>query len=312
MFASSRPDRVDSVETVLTIHQTPAEVSLPGRLDRVYFHLKPASGAMRVVSVRRLPLQGAANFRDLGGYRTSGGQYVRWGMVYRSNHLVNLRASDYAYISSLGIRLVCDLRAEREKMRSPTRWMGHPPEFLSVPVGRDPDITITAEEALRRRLAALNVESKNATPGYEYAIDYAPQYGIILRRLAAGDVPAIAHCSGGKDRTGVFSAILLTALGVPGETVIQDYLLTNRYSLAAYSLAQTTVDLQRVLGLSQPPPPSAVRAIMTTKPEKLEATFDSITRTFGSFPNYLRSGCRFQIPTWQCFANDFWSRRFHA
>jgi len=291
VFASSRPDRINSAEPVLTIHHTPAEVSLPGRQGRVYFHLKPAGRATRVVSVRRLPLEGAKNFRDLGGYRASDGRYVRWGMVYRSNHLVHLTAGDYEYIGGLGIRLVCDLRTEREKLRSPTLWMGHTPEFLSVPVGRDQDTTVTAEESLKRRLAAMSVEDNHASHGYDqYAIEYAPQYGIVLRRLVAGDLPAIVHCSGGKDRTGVFSAILLTALGIPRETVIQDYLLTSRYALAADSLDRTAVDLKRILGLPQLPAPLVVQAIMTTKPEKLEATFDTIISTFGSFDNYLRNG----------------------
>jgi len=79
VFASSRPDRIDSPTPVQTIRATPANISLPNRSGRVYFHLKSASGATRVVSIRRLPLEGAKNFRDLGGYRTSDGHYVRWG-----------------------------------------------------------------------------------------------------------------------------------------------------------------------------------------------------------------------------------------
>jgi protein-tyrosine phosphatase len=242
-----------------------------------------------VVSIRRLPLEGATNFRDLGGYRTSNGLYVRWGMVYRSNHLVNLTAHDYKYLASLGIRLVCDVRTPAERMRAPTHWMGQVPEFLSAPIGQDRDGTITAEEDLKNRLASLAAESKSEPQGYDrYAIDYAPQYRTILRRLAAGDLPAVEHCSSGKDRTGVFAAILLTALGVPREVVIQDYVLTGTYMLAADSIERTAADLRSILGLSQPLDASTVRTLMTTKPEKMEATLDSINRTYGSFDNYLR------------------------
>src|SRR5579872_186656 len=290
LFASSQPDRIDSSSSLLTIRQPPVEVSLPGRSGRVYFHLKPASGATRVVSIRRIPLDGATNFRDLGGYRAAGGQYVRWGMVYRSNHLVSLTANDYAYLEGLGIRQVFDVRTERERMRSPTHWRGRMPAFVSVPIGQDRNVTITAEEDLKRRLSSLG---QNTAPGYDqYVIGYAAQYGIILRRLAAGDLPAVEHCSAGKDRTGVFSAILLTALGVPRETVIQDYLLTNRYTLAADSMARTTADLQRILGLPQPPDSLAVQAIMTTKPEKLDFAFETIIKTFGSFESYMRNGLK--------------------
>src|SRR5256886_15356430 len=114
----------------LTIRKTPAEVSIPGQTGRIYFHLKPASGPTRVVSIRRLPLEGAKNFRDLGGYRTSDGHYVRWGFVYRSNHLVNLTAKDFEYLNSLGIRLICDVRSDSERARAPDHWVGTTPEFL--------------------------------------------------------------------------------------------------------------------------------------------------------------------------------------
>jgi len=282
VFASSRPDRMDSLLPAFIIRQTPAEVSLPERSSRVYFHLRPASGPPRVVSIRRLPLEGAANFRDLGGYRASDGRYVRWGLVYRSGHLANLTASDFGYLDGLGIRLVCDVRTVGERARLPTRWMGRAPEFLAAPIGRERKASFTAED-LQRQL--------DARSGYgQYALDYAPQYGAILRRLAAGDLPALEHCSSGKDRTGVFAAILLTALGVPREAVTQDYLLTTSYLLAPDRIDSTTADVQIMLGFSQPPDRSAVQSLMTTKPERLESTFDDITRAYGSFDAYVRNG----------------------
>ena len=196
------------------------------------------------VSVRRLPLEGANNFRDLGGYRTGDGHYVRWGLVYRSGYLVNLTPKDSAYLNTLGIRLVCDVRADGERMRAPDpdQWTGNAPELLSVPIGPNRDGTLSAED-LKKRVAKINAESKDSIRGYDYAITDATQYGKILHRIASGDLPAVEHCTSGKDRTGVFSAILLTALGVPRETVIQDYLLTTQYMLAPDSIERTTADL---------------------------------------------------------------------
>jgi protein-tyrosine phosphatase len=123
--------------------------------------------------------------------RTVDGRYVRWGMVYRSNDLFNLTAKDYKYLDGLGIRLVCDVRSAGERMRSPTHWVGQSPEFFNTPVGQDRDGSVTAEEDLKRRLLSL-AESKHAVGGYNrYALEYAPQYGRILRRIAAGDVPMV-------------------------------------------------------------------------------------------------------------------------
>jgi protein-tyrosine phosphatase len=291
VFVSSSPDRIDSEKPVLTIRKTPAEVPVPERSGRIYFHLKPALGATRVVSIRRLPLEGAKNFRDLGGYRTSDGHYVRWGLVYRSNHLVNLTAKDSEYLSRLGIRLVCDVRSEGERARAPDHWTGTAPEFLMVPVGSNLITTPTPDD-LKRRVAAINSETKGSNRGYDYAIEYAGQYAKILRRIAAGDLPAVEHCTSGKDRTGVFSAILLTALGVPRGIVVQDYLLSNQYLLAPEAIGSTTADLQRAFGLAESPDISTVTAIMTARPETLEATLDRITKTYGSFDNYLRDALK--------------------
>jgi protein-tyrosine phosphatase len=291
VFASSRPDHIDSSEPVLTIRKSPADVSVPQHSGRVYFHLKPVSGPSRVVSVRRLPLEGAKNFRDLGGYRTANGRYVRWGLVYRSNYLANLTPKDYEYLNSLGIRLICDVRADLERMRSPTRWMGSPPEMLNLPIGPSRDGTFTTEE-LKRRVDSINAQTKDTIRGYDYAVSGAEQYGKILRRMAAGDLPLVEHDTSGKDRAGLFAAILLTSLGVPRDLVIQDYLLTTKYMLAPDAIDSTTADLQKIFGLPEAPEAATVKAIMTTRPETLEATLDSVTKTYGSFENYLRDGLK--------------------
>src|ERR1700730_1788114 len=291
VFASSRPDRIDSIKPVGIIRKAPANVFASERSGRIYFHLKPKSGPTRVVSIRRLPLEGAKNFRDLGGYRASDGRYVRWGLVYRSNHLVNLTPSDSEYLNGLGIRLVCDFRSDGERARAPDHWTGNAPEFLPVPIGSNLITPPTAED-LKRRVATIHSETKDSVRAYDYAIEYAGQYAKILRRIAAGDLPTVEHCTAGKDRTGVFSAILLTALGVPRETVIQDYMLSNQYLLAAESIERTSADLQLAFGLAETPDISTVRTIMTARPETLEATLDKIDKTYGSFDNYLRDALK--------------------
>jgi protein-tyrosine phosphatase len=291
VFVSSSPDRIDSDKPALTIRKAPAEVPVAGRSGRVYFHLRPASGPTRVVSIRRLPLEGAKNFRDLGGYRTSDGHYVRWGLVYRSNHLVNLTASDSEYLNRLRIRLVCDVRSDGERTRAPDHWTGSAPEFFFVPIGSNLITSPTADD-LKRRVGTINSGTKESIRTYDYAIEDAGQYAKILRRVAVGDLPVVEHCTAGKDRTGVYSAILLTALGVPRGTVVQDYVQSNEYLLARDTIESTTADLQRAFGLAEPPDIFTVRTIMTSRPETMEATLDKIDKTYGSFDNYLRDAVK--------------------
>ncbi|HXM97333.1 MAG TPA: tyrosine-protein phosphatase [Candidatus Dormibacteraeota bacterium] len=289
VYASSSPDRIDSTKPVATIGKVPGEVYLPGRSGRIYFHLKPASGATRVVSIRRLPMEGASNFRDLGGYRTQDGHYTRWGLVYRSDYLIHLTAKDSDYLNQLGIHLVCDVRADAERARAPDQWNGPRPEFVFVPIGPNRDGRMTAEQ-LKQRVGAAKEQAQGPAKGYDYAITDAAQFGKILRRVAAGGVPMVEHCTSGKDRTGVFSAILLTALGVPRETVMQDYLLTSKYFLAPESIDGTATNLQEFFGLPELPDLDTVKTLMTTRPETLEATFNNIAAKYGSFDNYLKNG----------------------
>ena len=68
----------------------------------------PYAGMPDPVKKRHLALEGAPNFRDLGGYETSDGRHVKWGEIYRSDNLAHLTDSDLAKVSGLGIRLVCE------------------------------------------------------------------------------------------------------------------------------------------------------------------------------------------------------------
>src|ERR1700730_18336008 len=77
----------------------------------------------RAIRVRRLPLQGVVNFRDLGGYSTADGRAVRWGQVFRSDALCGLTDSDLVVLADLGLRTVCDLRSEAERAHMPNRQL---------------------------------------------------------------------------------------------------------------------------------------------------------------------------------------------
>ena len=93
-------------------------------------------------------------------------------------------------------------------------------------------------------------------------------------------------------RTGVFSAILLTALGVPRRAVVQDYLLSNQFLLAPDAIQSTAADLQLAFGFPELPDLSTVKTIMTARPETLEGALDKIDETYGSFANYLRDAVK--------------------
>lgn len=219
VFASSRADRIDTSDPLVKAASSPVEVHSGDGSRRTYFHLKPASGPTRVVATRRLPLQGASNFRDLGGYRAADGRYTRWGLMFRSGNLAKLTEMDLAYLSPLGIRLVCDFRMDFERKTAPTAWTGDgAPEVLLLPMDTYSNLPPNAELNVR-----MNAVYKR------FPVESAPEMKQGFLRIIKGDIPALVHCSAGKDRTGMFVAFLLTALGVPRDVVMQDFLLTNQY-----------------------------------------------------------------------------------
>jgi protein-tyrosine phosphatase len=293
VYTSASPDRFDLTSPPLvTATASPVTVSVPQAAGRVYFHLRPESGPARVVATRRLPLDGAVNFRDLGGYRTTDDRFVRWGLLYRTDHLVGLTSRDYEYLAALGIRLVCDLRTPGERQRSPTKWQGAEPAFLLAPILSDADLPATPtplakDEFMRRFETVSKGEPLRLSTNYSrYAIQYVASYRELFRRLVAGELPAATHCTAGQDRTGVYSAILLTALGVPRETVVTDYLLTSRYRLTDAVVEQRRREWKDLYNVDATP--AVVRAMQGLRAETLSATFDVIDRTYGSFDAFRR------------------------
>jgi protein-tyrosine phosphatase len=175
-----------------------------------------------------VPLQGGRNFRDLGGYRTEDGHTVKWGELYRSGSMHDLTPSDFAYLGRLGIRTVCDFRDVHERAVEPVSWpTGKAPNILADDydlgrIGMFPSQQIGTWDAERTRQYMASTYPKLLSA-------FNGQYRRMFRQLLAHQVPLAFNCSAGKDRTGIAAALILTSLGVPRDTVIQDYLLTNKY-----------------------------------------------------------------------------------
>lgn len=182
--------------------------------------MSDGAGSARAVGEqpsRHITLEGAVNFRDLGGYRTAEGRHVRWRTLFRADGLSNLTRSDHAVIRRLGVATVVDLRTSPEVAggRFPVEEI--PVGFHHVPLLE----AVPEPEAFRRTPGFL------ATQYQEIANQAAPRIGEVLRILAARHAhPVIVHCAAGKDRTGVLVAVLLGLLGVDDQTIVDDYALS--------------------------------------------------------------------------------------
>jgi protein-tyrosine phosphatase len=167
---------------------------------------------------RLIALEGAVNFRDLGGYATLDGRRTRWRVLFRADGLSELSQTDFSVMRDLGIRTVVDLRSGHEVEQSRFDVEAHPVDFHHFPfIDQLPDV-----EQWDRRPGLLGAQYK------EMLDDAAPQIIGALEVLTAPDSrPAVFHCTAGKDRTGLLSALVLSLLGVPEETVVADYALSG-------------------------------------------------------------------------------------
>lgn len=177
----------------------------------------------RRVPERFVPLDGCFNFRDLGGYPTAAGRFVRAGMLYRSDGLHRLSATGQKAFAGLGVVTVIDLRTAGEVAervwRPPSGWPG---QLLHLPLR---DSTPVWESYDPEQLAG---EGFAVVHYLETAQQGAAALREVLTVLAEpGRLPAVFHCAAGKDRTGIVAAVLLTLLGVPAEVVAQDYALSE-------------------------------------------------------------------------------------
>ena len=175
---------------------------------------------------RVVPLGGAFNFRDFGGYATADGGTVRRGLLFRSGTMAFVDDADRAALHALGIASICDLRRTDERAHEPTAWHeGTAADYWS----RDHAHAAGAlGEAIRDPSVDLDTIRQVMIAAYRHIpVDQAEAYREILERLASGRVPLLLNCAAGKDRTGVAVAVVLTLLGVPRETVVADYILTG-------------------------------------------------------------------------------------
>lgn len=199
---------------------------------RHFFELKDQHGNRALATERRLGMHGAPNFRDYGGYLTTQGRQVKWGYLFRSGQLSNLSEQDVALLETLQLDLVCDFRRVEEQESDPSRLpANNPPRIASLPIipgsnsrfFEEADAHLAGPEAMYDFMVEIN---------RDFALEQTGTYARMFEEiLAVPDNRFLVHCAAGKDRTGFAAAIVLLALGVSRETVMRDYLLTQRFFL---------------------------------------------------------------------------------
>ena len=188
---------------------------------------------------QHLDLEGTYNIRDLGGYSTCDGGTIRWNMFLRADGLQNLTPKSQAALVDYGVRTVIDLRNTSEIEQYPDVFEKSSvvTYFHQNMTGDDPlPIHETLDKVNSKEKAdqsSLDEPSKHFSEIYKSILDHRSAQVIkTLDTIASSEMlPALVHCHGGKDRTGIITALVLGLVGVPEETIVKDYALTAFYFL---------------------------------------------------------------------------------
>jgi protein tyrosine/serine phosphatase/predicted phosphodiesterase len=306
-FTHDGPGNVDHLTWVTMTEDGPqfANIALKGIFDRKGLDPKmfgaydrapvlgPGSKEPPAEPGKSLGITSVPNLRDLGGYKTAAGAIVAAGLVYRSNQLSGVSPEDMEKIAQLNLKSAYDLRTYEERKKRPGEL---PPEVNYVWL----DVLADADEAGPAKLEKLMEDPKKANAALgggkaeaEFQKAYRefvslPSARLEFRKLflSLGDkdqLPALFHCTTGKDRTGWAAAALLTLLGVPRDKVMEDYLRSNDYIIPKY---QKVIDSFVAAGGDKAIPP----AVLGVKKEYLEASFDEMEKKYGTIEKYFSEG----------------------
>ena len=263
-------------------------------------HDGPGSLTGHFAPSRHIRLDGAVNVRDIGGYRSAYGAGVVTGRLYRGDALSQLTVEDVSTLGSLGLRTVIDFRTPGEILVSGTDRLppGLAPVSMPVPGGDLGAIyeIIASGDHERQRLGLGNGRAASMMVDINRGFVADPRqreaFGAALRLLCTpGRLPALYHCSSGKDRSGWMTAVILTILGVPREPVLRDYLLSNDFHRTGYQ--KLRYDLVKT-GMIRDP--ELVRPVLEQSATYLAAAYEEADRRYGSFAAFVTHGLQVGRP----------------
>ena len=241
---------------------------------------------------RKLPIQGAHNFRDLGGYKTRDNRAIKWGVLYRSDALHELTDQDIKYLERLKLNKVIDFRSPPERAEDPDRIISNTDvHLLSIDPFQEmgPKDSDMSFEDIQQEMFSGNLDLSNFLVDFNKILitEFTPIYKEFIDLLIANEgSPLVFHCTAGKDRAGLAAALVLSALGVPREIIIEDYLATNIYSKESIDKKLTQI---KFLSFFQADIEN-IRKVMKVEERYIQEAFNVIDSEWGGIDAYLKDG----------------------
>ena len=227
VYVSDSPDHYDSSTSPI---QFTDEILIGRNSEKRPFCHIFWDDCYTVVSVQELKAGNSYNLRDLGGYLNSDGNAaVRFGLLYRSDQPLSMGDDVYTVYRELGLKTVFDFRGSHEHIKWPdpevegvtTYWL---PALEENPTAPPEHVKTTSmPDIFSHNDAWKHDETVRFSESYLIMPFDNPAYKKMFSCLLNSDVPALLHCLAGKDRTGIGAMLILLALGVPEETILEDY-----------------------------------------------------------------------------------------
>jgi protein-tyrosine phosphatase len=279
IYESFKPDSFNLYSPIAEeeINKGFKAVSVLRTLNRSYFHLVFNKKYSVTTAERVVPMQNLYNFRDIGGYYNSSNRQTQWGKLYRSSSLSQATRQDMIVLCNLGIKTIIDFRTEREKFNNPDKYTA--PQVFNLPLNWNPP-TVFFDKILSKEMKTGDVKIKMQDAMAALLEDntdyYVKLFDILLNEK---NYPVVVNCTTGKDRSGIATALILSALEVEWEQIVNDYLLSDDlidFNSMLQNAEMYDSEIQETM-----------TAMFRSHRETITYAFEIINKKYGSVDKYL-------------------------
>lgn len=286
VYWTNTPKINDNIKLIGTAKENYIKFKDPEPNVRNYYILESEGYNTEILGERLLPLKGVNNFRDIGGYKTEDGRRVKWNKFYRSDALGTLTMEDIEYVKKLGVKAVFDYRSNMEVEKSPDPNIDGI-ELFNISAMRaldKSDKNFSMFDLIKKEGSLKHIDKDMLKNGYKDMVINNEAFRETIKYIDKKEnTPIIFHCTAGKDRTGLAAALILIALGVSKEIILEDYMLTNTYIKSNNDRLMKPI----ISMLKDKESIDIFKALMGVKKEYILESFNTIKDNYGTIENYL-------------------------